>query len=104
MPYSVEIAAATPGMIALRRDIHANPEIEFQESRTAAIIAERLTAAGLDVEEGIGGTGVAGVLKGDSDGLTLMIRADIDGLPMTEQTGLPFASTVHAMFIPRLSL
>ncbi len=97
MTYTDEIAAATPGMIALRRDIHANPEIEFQECRTAAIIAERLTTAGLEVEEGIGGTGVAGVLKGDSDGPTLMIRADIDALPMAEQTGLPFASTVEAM-------
>ena len=72
MTYTDEIAATTPGMIALRRDIHANPEIEFQESRTAAIIAERLATAGLDVEEGIGGTGVAGVLKGDSDGPTPM--------------------------------
>lgn len=97
MPYSDEIAAASSGMIALRRDIHANPEIEFQESRTAAIIAERLTAAGLEVEEGIGHTGVVGVLEGASDGPTLMIRADIDALPMAEQTGLPFASSVDAM-------
>ncbi|MCH7593406.1 MAG: amidohydrolase, partial [Chloroflexi bacterium] len=97
MPLSDEISAATPGMIALRRDIHANPEIEFRERRTAAIIAERLTAAGLAVEEGVGRTGVVGSLQGGLDGPTLMIRADIDALPMAEQTGLQFASTVDAM-------
>ena len=97
MPLSDEISAATPGMIALRRDIHANPEIEFRERRTAAIIAERLTAAGLTVEEGVGRTGVVGSLQGGLDGPTLMIRADIDALPMAEQTGLQFASAVDAM-------
>ncbi len=97
MPYKQEITDATPGMIALRRDVHANPEIEFQESRTASIIAERLATAGLEVEQGIGHTGVVGVLAGGSEGPTLMIRADIDALPMAEDTGLPFASTVDAM-------
>jgi|TARA_B110000263_G_scaffold153260_1_gene133044 metal-dependent amidase/aminoacylase/carboxypeptidase family protein len=97
MPYTQEITDATPRMIALRRDIHANPEIEFQESRTAAIIAERLRSAGFKVEEGIGHTGVVGALEGDSGGPTLTIRADIDALPMPERAGLPFASTVDAM-------
>jgi hippurate hydrolase len=97
MTYTQEIADATPRMIALRCDIHANPEVEFQESRTAAIIVERLNAVGFKVEEGIGHTGVVGVLEGGSGGPTLMIRADIDALPMPERTGLAFASTVDAM-------
>jgi amidohydrolase len=97
MTLSSQVTSATPGLIALRRDLHQHAEIEFQETRTAGIVAERLTAAGLDVEEHIGATGVAAVLQGDGDGPTLMIRADMDALPIAEQTGLPFASTTGAM-------
>lgn len=79
-------------MVALRRDLHAVPELGFQETRTAGIIAEHLTAAGLAVRSEVGGTGVVGVLEGGRPGPTLMIRADIDALPVQELTGLPFAS------------
>ncbi|MCI0837327.1 MAG: amidohydrolase, partial [Chloroflexi bacterium] len=87
------VAARKSEMIATRRLFHTFPELGFQENETASAIAERLKAAGLEVETGIGQTGVVGVLKGARDGPTLMIRADIDGLPVDELTGLEFAST-----------
>ncbi|MCH7971963.1 MAG: amidohydrolase [Chloroflexi bacterium] len=87
------VAARKSEMIATRRLFHTFPELGFQENETARAIAERLKAAGLEVETGIGQTGVVGVLKGARDGPTLMIRADIDGLPVDELTGLEFAST-----------
>ena len=77
----------------LRRALHATPEIAFQEHETAARIASELNTAGLDVNAEIGGTGLVGVIEGARPGPTLMIRADIDGLPVTELTGLEFAST-----------
>jgi amidohydrolase len=85
------------GMVELRRQLHAMPELGFKETRTAAVIADRLKAAGLEVHTGIGKTGVVGVLKGRSDGPRLMVRADIDGLPVIEKTGLGFASKNGAM-------
>lgn len=90
---SEAVHAAVPDLVSLRRELHANPELAFEENATAALIARRLAAAGLLVKAEIGGTGVVGVLEGSSPGPTLMIRADIDGLPVTELTGLPFAST-----------
>ncbi|MEU4425510.1 amidohydrolase [Actinoplanes sp. NPDC024001] len=75
------------------RDLHAHPELSMQEHRTAARLAERLQAAGLGTIEGIGGTGVAGILR-NGDGPTVMVRADMDALPVTEETGLAYASTV----------
>ncbi|MCH8229360.1 MAG: amidohydrolase [Chloroflexi bacterium] len=86
------VAARKSEMVATRRLFHTFPELGFQENETARAIAERLKAAGLEVETGIGQTGVVGVLKGARDGPTLMIRADIDGLPVDELTGLEFAS------------
>ncbi|MCH7741016.1 MAG: amidohydrolase, partial [Chloroflexi bacterium] len=90
---NVAIDAIQDEMVALRRLLHAAPEIAFQEHETAARIASELTSAGLDVNAEIGGTGLVGVIEGDRPGPTLMIRADIDGLPVTELTGLEFAST-----------
>ncbi|MDA1278639.1 MAG: M20 family metallopeptidase [Chloroflexi bacterium] len=87
------VAARKNELISTRRYFHAIPELGFKENETASAIADRLRAAGLDVETGIGHTGVVGVLKGSSEGPTLMIRADIDGLPVDELTGLKFAST-----------
>ncbi len=87
------VAARKSEMIATRRHFHAFPELGFEENETAAVIAERLKDAGLEVETGIGQTGLVGVLRGAKDGPTLMIRADIDGLPVDELTGLDFAST-----------
>jgi len=85
-------------LVALRRDIHAHPELGFKETRTAGRIAEALRAAGLDVHEGIGGTGVVGVLKGRSGPRSLGLRADMDALPMVEKTGLEWQSTVEGCF------
>ncbi|HYN48519.1 MAG TPA: amidohydrolase [Candidatus Nanopelagicales bacterium] len=80
----------------LYRDLHRHPELGFQETRTARIVAERLEAIGLEVTPGIGGTGVVGVLR-HGDGPTVLLRADMDGLPVREQTGLPYASTMRAV-------
>ena len=87
------VAARAADMIKTRRQFHAIPELGFEENETSVAIADRLIAAGLEVETGIGKTGLVGVLKGAKPGRTLMIRADIDGLPITELTGLDFAST-----------
>lgn len=76
-------------------DLHAHPELSFQEHRTAAVVAERLAALGYVVHTGVGGTGVAGLLV-NGDGPCVLLRADMDALPVTEDTGLPYASTVRA--------
>ncbi len=77
---------------ALYRDLHAHPELGFQETRTAGVVAGHLRDLGLDVTEGVGGTGVLGVLA-NGPGRTVWLRADMDGLPVHEQTGLDYAST-----------
>lgn len=76
----------------LYRDLHQHPELGFAETRTAAVAARELRAAGFDVTEGVGGTGVVGVLR-NGDGPTALLRADMDALPVEEKTGLPYAST-----------
>jgi len=76
----------------LYRDLHSHPELSHQEHRTAGLVAERLTSAGYEVITGIGGTGVVGVLT-NGDGPGVLLRADMDALPVTEDTGLPYAST-----------
>lgn len=78
---------------SLYEHFHANPELSFVESKTAARMAEELRALGYEVTEGVGGTGVVAVLK-NGDGPTVMMRADMDGLPVKENSGLPHASTV----------
>jgi len=80
---------------ALYKDLHAHPELSFAEHRTAGIAAERLDAAGFTVSTGIGGTGVAGVLR-NGDGPAVLLRADMDALPVREETGLDYASDVMA--------
>lgn len=79
----------------LYKDIHSHPELSMQEQRTAGLAAERLRSAGFDVTEGVGKTGVVGLLK-NGDGPVVMLRADMDALPVKEQTGLPYASTATA--------
>ncbi|WP_206668122.1 amidohydrolase [Teichococcus oryzae] len=74
------------------KDIHANPELSMQERRTAGIAAEWLRKQGYEVAEGVGGVGVVGVLR-NGDGATVLLRADMDALPMQENTGLPYASS-----------
>ena len=73
-------------------DLHANPELSMQEKRTAGIAAKWLKDQGFEVTEGVGGTGVVGILR-NGDGPTVLLRADMDGLPMKENTGLSYAST-----------
>jgi amidohydrolase len=80
---------------ALYKDVHSHPELSLQEERTAGLAARRLEAAGFEVTAGVGGTGVVGVLA-NGDGPTVMLRADMDALPVEEQTGLPYASTTTA--------
>ncbi len=81
-------------VIAWRRDIHANPELGNREFRTAKLVAEHLTALGLEVRTGIAHTGVTAVLKGGRPGPTVALRADMDGLPVTEKADVPFKSRV----------
>ncbi|HEY4020434.1 MAG TPA: amidohydrolase [Pseudonocardiaceae bacterium] len=81
-----------PGLHGLYRDLHAHPELSNDERRTAAVIARRLDALGVEVSTGVGGHGVVGVAR-NGDGPTVLLRADFDALPVTEQTGLPYAST-----------
>src|SRR5690348_7598522 len=77
------------------RRLHQRPELSHQEHTTAAEVAARLRTSGYQVQEGIGGTGVVGVLA-NGDGPSVLLRADMDALPVKEQTGLPYASTVTA--------
>ena len=80
---------------SLYRDLHTHPELSDHEKRTAAKAAEQLEWAGCEVSTGVGGTGVVGVLR-NGDGPTVMLRADMDALPVKEDTGLPYASTATA--------
>ena len=91
------VRAIAPDMVALRRDIHAHPELSLEEKRTAALVADRFKALGLEVRTGIGGTGVLAVLRGGKPGPVVGFRADLDALPVTEETGLPFASKERAV-------
>ncbi len=84
-----------PKLEALYRDVHAHPELSMQETRTAALAAERLRASGYEVTTGIGKTGVVGLIR-NGDGPTVMLRADMDALPVEEATGVPYASKVRA--------
>ena len=83
-----------PHLIEIRRDLHAHPELAFEEVRTAGVVAAELARIGIPYRTGIGGTGVVGTITGGQPGPTLAIRADMDALPIHEQTGLPFASQV----------
>jgi amidohydrolase len=80
---------------SLYKDIHSHPELSLQETRTAGLAAKRLKTAGFEVTEGVGDTGVVGLLE-NGEGPTVMLRADMDALPVKEATGLPYASTVTA--------
>jgi amidohydrolase len=82
-----------PDLESIYKDIHSHPELSMQEKRTAGIAADRLRAAGYEVTTGVGKTGVVGVLR-NGDGPTVMLRADMDALPVREATGLPYASNI----------
>jgi hippurate hydrolase len=85
------VRADMPDLLAIYREFHANPELSMQETKSAARMADEARKLGFEVTTGVGGTGVVAVLKNGA-GPTLMLRADMDGLPMEEQTGLPYAS------------
>jgi len=89
-----DLDALLPDLEELYKDIHAHPELSMQETRTAGIAAQRLRDAGYDVTTGVGKTGVVGLLRGD--GPVVMLRADMDALPIKEATDLPYASDVTA--------
>jgi hippurate hydrolase len=96
---SADVLANLCGLVsdleAVYKDLHAHPELSMQENRTAGLAADRLRAAGYEVTTGIGNTGVVGLLR-NGEGPTVMLRADMDALPVQEATGLPYASKVTA--------
>lgn len=87
--------ALLPSLESIYKDLHAHPELSMQETRTAGIAADHLRAAGYEVTTGVGKTGVVGLLR-NGEGPTVMLRADMDALPVQEATGLPYASKVTA--------
>ncbi len=94
-PVLANLDGLLPELESLYKDIHAHPELSMQETRTAALAAERLRTAGYEVTTGIGKTGVVGLMR-NGDGPTVMLRADMDALPVEEATGAPYASKVKA--------
>jgi amidohydrolase len=101
LPEAIDRAAADveSDVIAWRRDIHQHPELSNREERTAALVAKHLKSLGIDVKTGIARTGVVGVIRGGKPGGVVALRADMDALPVVEQTGLPYASTVKATYL-----
>ena len=85
-------------LIGWRRDFHEHPELGNQEIRTSAIIAQHLRLLGMEVKTGVAHTGVVGILKGGKPGPVVALRADMDGLPVTERTPVPFASKVKVNY------
>lgn len=99
MPTIKQIDDFSDELTAIRRDLHAHPEIGFEEKRTSGIVAEKLAQWGIDVHRGLGGTGIVGVLKGKGNGRKRVgLRADMDALPMEESTNLPWRSTIPGRF------
>jgi amidohydrolase len=87
------LAAAAPAAVEVRQRVHQNPELGYQEVETARLVAERLRQLGLEVRTGVAHTGVVAVLRGGRPGPVVAVRADMDALPVAEQTDLPFRST-----------
>src|SRR5512140_1901569 len=90
--YLEEAKALFPYTQALRRDFHIHPELGFREVRTGGIVAKELEALGIEVTKGIGKTGVVGLLEGTKPGPTLLVRFDMDALPITEETGAEYVT------------
>src|SRR5687768_17567408 len=88
-----------PGVIADRRHLHEHPELAFQEVETAKFVTERLRSLGVeDIRTGIGGTGVTGLIRGgQGDGKVVMVRADMDALPILEENDVEYRSTVDGV-------
>ena len=92
------IAAVMPKVVAWRRDIHEHPELGNREFRTAELVADHLTALGMEVRTGVGHTGVVGLLRGGKPGPVVALRADMDALPVTELVDVPFKSLVKTEY------
>lgn len=92
-PFAAQLNADYPKLETFYQDLHANPELGFNEKQTAAKLAERAKALGFEVTTGVGGTGVVAILR-NGPGPTVMLRTEMDALPVLEKTGLPFASKV----------
>jgi amidohydrolase len=89
----------TPRIVEIRHDLHQNPELSNRETRTAGVVAAHLRSLGLEVRTGVAHTGVVGVLRGGRPGPTIAIRADMDALPVTEDTPYPWKSTVRTEYL-----
>ena len=89
------LAAESTGLQAFYKHLHAHPELSYQEEQTAARLAKEMKALGFEITTGVGGHGVVAVLK-NGKGPTVLVRTDMDALPVTEATGLPYASKVRA--------
>jgi len=96
-----QVDRLAPRMIEIRHDIHQHPELGNRETRTAELVAKELRRLGLEVRTGVAHTGVVGVLHGGRPGPVVAIRADMDGLPVTEQSDLPFRSVATATYLGR---
>ena len=92
------IDALEPKVVAWRRDIHQHPELGNRETRTAKIVADHLRALGIETRTGVAHTGVVGILRGARPGPVILLRADMDALPVTERNSLPFASKVRTTY------
>src|SRR4051812_34915247 len=95
-PMVRNLEALLPDLEALYKHVHSHPELSMQETRTAGVAADHLRAAGYEVTTDVGKTGVVGLLR-NGDGPTVMLRADMDALPVEENTGLPYASKATAI-------
>jgi len=98
MPVLDLIAQQATELTRIRRDIHAHPEIGFEEHRTSSLVAEKLAEWGIEVHRGIGGTGVVGLVHGKGEGPSIGLRADMDALPMEELTNASHRSTKSGVF------
>src|SRR3954463_8928101 len=91
--FTATLVAVRDELIADRRHLHAHPELGFEEHETAAYVAERLRSLGIETRTGVGKTGVVGVIRGGGSGKTVMLRADMDALPIHEESDKPYKST-----------
>jgi amidohydrolase len=96
---NAEAAKVEPQIVEIRHDIHQHPELSNREERTSALVAAYLRKLGLDVKTGVAHYGVVAILKGGKPGPVIAVRADMDALPVTEQTSLPYKSTVRATYL-----
>src|SRR5690606_19932665 len=92
--FMAEAEALRNEIIERRRDFHRHPELAFEEVRTAGIVARELTSLGLEVQTGVGKTGVIGILEGEQPGPTILVRADMDALPIHEENDTDYVSSV----------